>query len=112
MSSDREGLYQSDEGYCQEVIEGLIAGNRLTGEGGLLMPLIANFIEGTLSAELEDHLLSDKSKGLSNKRNGQQSKQVRSESGEIAVNYSGDRNGTFEPVTVRKRQHDLGSRCV
>jgi putative transposase len=94
--------------YRQQVIEGLMQGKGLTGEGGLLKPLIANFIEGALSAELAEHLSSDHSRGISNKRNGQQSKRVRSESGEVEVNYSRDRNGTFEPVTVGKRQHDLG----
>ena len=94
--------------YRQEVIEGLIAGRGLTGEGGLLKPLIANFIEPPLSAEMDDHLLGDRSNGLSNKRNGQQSKQVRSESGDIEISYSRNRNGTFDPVTVRKRQHELG----
>lgn len=94
--------------YRQEVIEGLMQGKSLTGENGLLKPLIANFIEGALSAELESHLAEEKARGFANKRNGHQSKQVRSESGEMEITYNRDRNGTFEPVTVRKRQHELG----
>jgi len=45
------------EVYRKTVIDGLIAGKGLTGEEGLLKPLIANFIEGALAAELDDHLL-------------------------------------------------------
>ena len=44
------------ESYRQTVIQGLMQGKGLTGEEDLLKPLIANFIEGALSAELEDHL--------------------------------------------------------
>ncbi|MEM9835722.1 MAG: hypothetical protein AAF828_04430 [Bacteroidota bacterium] len=36
------------ETYRQIVIQGLIAGKGLTGEEGLLKPLIANFVEGAL----------------------------------------------------------------
>lgn len=96
------------ETYRQQVIQGLIQGKGLTGEEGLLKPLIANFIEGALAAEMDDHLAESKAQGIENKRNGQQSKQVRSESGEIEINYSRDRRGSFEPITVKKRQHELG----
>jgi putative transposase len=97
------------ETYRKEVIQGLISGKGLTGADGLLKPLIANFIEGALSAELDEHLSADRSVGIENKRNGQMSKPVRSESGDVVINYSRDRNGTFEPVTVKKRQYELGT---
>ena len=96
------------EAYRQEVIQGLMQGKGLTGEGGLLKPLIANFIEGALSAELSSHLSEEREQGIENKRNGRQTKQIRSESGEFSIDYSRDRNGTFEPVTVKKREHELG----
>lgn len=97
------------EAYRQEVILGLMQGKGLTGEDGLLKPLIANFLEGALSAELSDHLDEQKAQGLSNKRNGQQRKKVRTESGELEIGYSRDRNGSFEPITIRKRQYEVGS---
>jgi len=96
------------ESYRQQVIAGLIQGKGLTGEDGLLKPLIANFLEGALGAELEDHIQGEKAQGLTNKRNGQLSKQVRSEAGPIDIHYSRDRNGSFEPLTVKKRQYELG----
>lgn len=95
------------EAYRQKVIQGLIKGEPLTGEGGLLKPLIAQFIEGALSAEMDDHLSQQRQEGLKNKRNGGQSKSVRTTVGEVAVQYSRDRTGTFEPVTVKKRSQEL-----
>jgi len=96
------------ETFRKEVISGLISGKPLTGESGLLKPLIANFVQGALDAEMENHLTSERGEGLSNRRNGKQSKKIRSESGEVEITYDRDRNGTFEPVTVKKRQHQLG----
>ncbi|MEM7574176.1 MAG: IS256 family transposase [Bacteroidota bacterium] len=106
-SQDSSGKFDFEE-YRQKVINGLIEGKELTGEGGLLQPLIANFVEGALAAEMESHLLEQKASGLDNKRNGRSSKTIRTESGEVAIDYHRDRNGSFEPVTVKKRQHELG----
>ena len=94
--------------FRKEVIAGLIQGKSLTGDSGLLKPLIADFVQGALDAELQDHLDSERKSGLSNRRNGKQSKMIRSDSGELEIEYDRDRNGTFEPVTVKKRQHQLG----
>ena len=97
------------ESYRRQVIAGLMQGKGLTGEEGLLKPLIANFLEGALAAELEDHLEQEKAQGLENKRNGQLSKQVRSQAGQVNITYSRDRNGTFEPITVKKRHYEMGT---
>lgn len=95
------------EAYKKQVIAGLMAGAPLTGENGLLKPLIADFVEGALQAEMDEHLKEEKAQGITNKRNGKQSKEIRSESGTARIEYSRDRNGTFEPVTVKKRGHQL-----
>lgn len=99
------------ESYQSEVVAGLMAGKGLTGKDGLLKPLIAKFVEAALDAELTAHLAAEKERGAvrPNKRNGQQNKQLRSEAGEMTINYSRDRAGTFEPVTVGKRQHELAT---
>jgi len=96
------------EDYRKEVIKGLMNGETLTGDQGLLQPLIANFVQGALDAEMQDHLDEEHAQGLSNRRNGKQSKEIRTESGDIGIEYSRDRNGTFQPVTVKKRQHQMG----
>ena len=94
--------------FRQQVIAGLIRGEGLTGENGLLKPLIANFVQGALASELDDHLAQEKEAGVSNRRNGKQSKEIRSQAGEVRIEYDRDRAGTFEPVTVKKRQYELG----
>jgi len=99
------------ESYQKEVVAGLMSGKGLTGENGLLKPLIAKFVEAALDAELTAHLLEEKedSTVLANKRNGKKNKQLRTEAGAMTINYSRDRTGTFEPVTVGKRQHELAT---
>lgn len=96
--------------YEKEVMAGLMQGKGLLGKDGLLKPLIGRFVEAALDAELETHLSEDQSSGKSvNKRNGRRSKQLRTPSGEVEITYSRDRSGNFEPVTVKKRQHELAS---
>lgn len=95
--------------FRQQVIAGLMRGEGLTGENGLLKPLIANFVQGALASELDDHLSQEKESGLANRRNGKQSKDIRSQAGAVRIEYDRDRAGTFEPVTVKKRQYELGS---
>jgi len=96
------------QGFRKEVITGLISGKPLTGESGLLKPLIADFVQGALDAEMQDHLDQERSEGISNRRNGKQHKQIRTESGEVSIEYDRDRNSSFSPITVKKREHQLG----
>jgi putative transposase len=97
--------------YEKEVVAGLMSGKGLIGEEGLLKPLIARFVESALDAELGVHLMEEKASDgqLPNKRNGRRGKSIRSEAGPIDINYSRDRAGSFEPVTVGKRQHELAA---
>ena len=44
------------ETFRQKVIASLMEGKMLTGHQGLLKPLIANFIESALDAEMQHHL--------------------------------------------------------
>ena len=95
------------EAYQQKVIAGLIQGKPLTGDGGLLKPLIAKFVQGALDAELSAYLSEEKTAGESNRRNGKVSKKIRTESGDIPIEYSRDRNSSFEPITVKKRTRPI-----
>lgn len=94
--------------FRAEVILGLMSGKPLTGESGLLKPLIADFVQGALDAEMQDHLDRDRAEGIANRRNGKLSKEIRTESGEVSIEYDRDREGSFEPVTVKKRSYQLG----
>jgi len=97
--------------YEKQVVAGLIAGKGLMGEEGLLKPLIARFVESALSAEMDAHLAAEamNPEARPNKRNGRESKELRTKAGKVEIAYSRDRTGTFEPVTVGKRQYEMAA---
>lgn len=68
--------------------------------------LLAPTIQRMLEAEMDNHLGYEKnhvSGNLSgNSRNGHYSKKVTTSSGEIGIKVPRDRNGSFEPLAVRK----------
>ena len=88
-------------------------GVELLGPGGLLTGLTKTVLETALEAELTDHLGYDKhdpaGRNGENSRNGTRSKTVLTELGPVQIEVPRDRDGTFEPVIVRKRQRRLDS---
>jgi putative transposase len=88
-------------------------GVALTGPGGLLKALTKTVLETALEEELAEHLGYDKHDPLGrnrgNSRNGKRAKTVLTDSGEVAVEVPRDRDGSFEPVIVAKRQRRLSS---
>jgi hypothetical protein len=83
-------------------------GVALTGPGGLLKALTKTVIETALEEEMAEHLGYDKHDPLGrnrgNSRNGKRAKTVLTDSGEVAIEVPQDREGSFEPVIVAKRQ--------
>jgi transposase-like protein len=78
----------------------------LLGKGGVLTPLLKNFLEECLDGELEDHLdTSEKS----NRKNGRGKKRVKTSLGSLEINPPRDRSGSFEPQLIQKRQTTLGT---
>ena len=77
------------ESYQKEVVLGLMSGKGLMGKEGLLKPLIAKFVEAALDAELTAHLKEESlgNEKMANKRNGRMKKQLRTEAGELTINY-------------------------
>jgi putative transposase len=92
------------ESFKQEAIKGMYAGKPLNGEKGIFAPLLKHFLEAALEGELDAHLQEEKAEGLSNRRNGKTSKQVKSIAGEFELESSRDRSGSFEPLVLPKRQ--------
>jgi putative transposase len=99
-----------------DLIEQLVAQARdkgldLVGEGGLLQQLTKRVLESALEGEITDHLGYDKhevaAKTGANSRNGHRSKTVTTEVGPVEIDVPRDREGTFEPQIVRKRQRRL-----
>ena len=90
----------SYEDFEREAIKGLYEKKNFRGENGVFTPLIKHFLEKALALELEQHL---KQEG-GNKRNGLTTKTVKSSTGEFELTTPRDRNNTFVPEIVAKRQ--------
>jgi putative transposase len=86
-------------------------GVSLVGPGGLLSGLTKTVLETALEAEMTEHVgyePHDRAGHHSgNSRNGTRTKTVVTEIGPVEVDVPRDRNGTFEPKIVRKRQRRL-----
>lgn len=86
-------------------------GLQLTGEGGLLQQLTKKVLESALEGEITDHLGYDKhdpaGKDGGNSRNGTRSKTVLTDIGPVEIDVPRDREGSFEPAIVKKRQRRL-----
>jgi transposase-like protein len=86
-------------------------GVELVGPGGLLTGLTKTVLETALEAEMSEHLGYDKhdpaGRNRGNSRNGTRSKTVLTDVGPVDIEVPRDRDGSFEPVIVRKRQRRL-----
>ena len=96
------------ETFSQEAIERLKQGEELTGKEGILTPLIKKILEQALEAELAQHL-GDAEPAAPNRRNGHNRKRVKSSQGSFELDTPRDRNSSFEPEIIKKRQTVLGS---
>lgn len=93
------------EDFKREAMEGLYAGKKMGGTDGVFAPMLKHLLESMLEGELEHHLQESKASGEVNRRNGKTKKTVRSlQSGHFELESGRDRNGTFEPKIVAKRQ--------
>ncbi|GGK94411.1 hypothetical protein GCM10012284_30570 [Mangrovihabitans endophyticus] len=95
------------------VAEAKARGLELTGPGGLLKLFTKNVLETALNEEVTEHLGHEKNRAeagreSANVRNGTRPKTVTSDAaGEVHIDVPRDREGTFEPKIVKKRQRRL-----
>ena len=95
---------------CDEVIDELLQGARteeeIAGPGGLLAQL--RLVERAMEVELTDHLgyepHAEPPGGTGNTRNGSTPKTLISDQGPVPIDTPRDRDGSFQPQIVRKRQ--------
>ena len=106
------GLDGVDEQLINQLVNRARTGGlQLTGEGGLLQQLTKRLLESALDGEITDHLGYDKhdpaGRNTGNSRNGVRSKTVLTDVGPVEITVPRDRNGSFEPKIVAKRQKRL-----
>jgi putative transposase len=95
-----------------DVVDELLAGAKteeeIVGPSGLLSQLTKRLVERALEVELTDHLGYERHQeppgGAGNTRNGSTPKTLSTEHGPVDVRTPRDRDGSFEPQLVRKRQ--------
>jgi len=105
------GLLERPE-LSDELIDELLAGastaEEIAGPDGLLGQLTRRLLERALEAEITEHLGYPAGQappgGVGNARNGRPAKTVLTGQGPVRVRAPRDRNGTFEPKIVSKRQ--------
>src|SRR5579884_1310965 len=94
-----------------ELLGSVSSPDQLLGKDGLLKQLTARLVEKALQAEMTEHLGHEpgqaKPAGSANIRNGYSSKIVSTDHGEVTIDVPRDREGTFEPKIIKKRQKRL-----
>jgi putative transposase len=106
---DEVELPAGDEQLVRELTERARTGGlTLTGEGGLLGKPTKMVIEGALEGELDDHLGYAKhdpeGRDGGNSRNGRRAKTVITDTGPVEISVPRDRDSSFEPKIVARRQ--------
>jgi len=87
----------------EKIVEEIRAGKSLLGTEGLLTPLIKSALEASMGGEIQYHL-DDPETSAKNRRNGKSKKIVKHSAGSFELETPRDRDGTFEPEIVKKRQ--------
>lgn len=99
---------QEKESLKEKALRQFKNGEPLFGKGGAFAPMLKEFLEEALEAEMEGHLSSDESgREVGNKRNGKGRKTVKSSHGEVDIETPQDRHSSFQPQIIEKRQRIL-----
>ena len=86
-----------------KALEQLLQGKSLFGKDGALGPLLKEILDAAVDGEMSAHLdEAERSKG--NKRNGYKKKTLKTSQGEIELKTPQDRDSSFSPQLIKKRQ--------
>ena len=104
-------LSAADEQLLAELTARARAGGlKMTGEGGLLGKLTKVVAESALEGELDDHLGYQKNhpagRNSGNSRNGHRATVI-TDTGPVEISVLRDRDSSFDPKIVAKRQRRL-----
>ena len=91
------------ESIKNKAIEQLKAGKPLLGKDGACAPVLESILNAALEGEMDAHL-NDEERLNGNRRNGKMQKQVQTSMGEVTVSTPRDRNSTFDPQFIKKRE--------
>jgi putative transposase len=106
MEDDLRGKLPDE--LVDELLAGASSEEEIVGPGGLLSQLTKRLVERAMEVELTDHLGYEPHReppgGTGNTRNGSTRKRLATEHGPVEIQAPRDRDGSFDPKIVRKRQ--------
>lgn len=91
------------EALKKKTLEQFRSGKSLFGKDGAFAPLLKDFLESALDAEMDAHL-DDAVREQCNRKNGHNRKLLKTGEGSFELETPRDRHGDFEPQIVRKRE--------
>jgi len=91
------------EALKKKTLEQFRSGKSLFGKDGAFAPLLKDFLEAALQAEIEEHL-DDEQRDKGNRKNGHSTKALKTAEGTIDLSTPRDRTSEFDPQIVRKRE--------
>ena len=87
----------------KKALEQFKSGQSLFGKDGAFAPMLKQFLESALEAEMSEHL-DDQKRDQGNKRNGKGKKTIKSSTGSFDIETPQDRQSSFDPQIVKKRE--------
>ncbi len=87
----------------KKALEQFKTGKPLFGKDGAFAPMLKQFLESALEAEMNDHL-DEQKRDQGNKRNGKGKKTIKSSTGSFDIETPQDRQSSFDPQIVKKRE--------
>lgn len=110
MKIEREKPSFDFEEFKNQAIADMKAGKSLVGKDGIFTPLMKEFLEAALEGEMHSHMATClEESDNQNRRNGKTAKTIQSPMGAFELETPRDREGSFEPQIVKKRQTVLNA---
>jgi putative transposase len=104
IMTKKENSKEELEKLFEEALESLKKGKKLEGADGAVTPLIKRLIEASLDGEMDAHLQESRP----NRRNGHGKKKVKTSFGDVNLETPRDRDSSYTPELIPKRQRSLG----
>ena len=86
-----------------KVLEDINNGKPMFGKDGAFAPMLEKILNAALEGEMDAHLTKESRAG-GNRSNGKMDKQVRTPVGEVTVSTPRDRDASFDPQFIKKRE--------
>ena len=107
MEKTESNAFILDSTSQRLALDQLLKGKPLFGKGGAFAPMLQQLLQAALEGEMAGHLKEEKlldEPSDTNRRNGHSVKQLKTSGGLVELSTPRDRNSTFEPELVKKRQ--------